>query len=447
MLVLWGGVAVTACSGEHDRMVKAEEPNTETLLAAAKAMTFDPCSFPVAGEEGTGFINYTCTLDNSWPTTAISGQYTKGIHWGANNRTLVLVGSPEDDNIVQGTWDIDITIPTDGTVAEKTDTVIQVADDDSTTIYVEWKPQVITQAKPSTVSWNIDVYYRGDPMTWPVGTVPGNNLKLGTQRVTLTLNKDLGKSVGYAVNYQNLQTSFGENETVALLEIGAGSEGVHSLYVPRSGDNVTAWRIDGYELVERVNAQAEANSWPLRMSVTGTDYRSMPRATCNFVYGGVNDVARGTMPPATEYSVTHGRVILKTGRQVVGGVEIRLAPIGLGQLTIGDPVADIGGTYSNVNFSPDKVRHAGNSVNEFFATSPNEVNEVLIVGVAAVRSGKSYVREGGKAYTCTDGTPVDIGVSISKGRGGNSRIFDHVLLNPDVSGSLSGRLARFNVCP
>ncbi|MDE0243509.1 MAG: hypothetical protein OYG31_02245, partial [Candidatus Kaiserbacteria bacterium] len=141
--------------------------------------------------------------------------------------------------------------------------------------------------------------------------------------------------------------------------------------------------------------------------------------------------------------VTHGRVILKTGRQVAGGVDllIHLGKSGTQGFLSGDPQF-IRNALSPGAWSPRLSDAASNSRRTIVSRSANEVIEVPVLGTLLNGSTLSVVE--GEAYSCIDGTTITLQVSMSKFR--NGKVFDHVLLSDSVQ-HLTSRVIQFDICP
>ena len=377
-----------ACSNE------SRVPNNSPLIAAklAQGDAFPPCQLPIAASEDGAFINITCTLDNSWPTSAVHSQHSRGFHWGANNRTLVVVGNAEDDNIVQGSWDVELSLPDDGTIAAKSAPMVRVTDDDMETLAIEYHPQVVRVAQPAQATWYVDVYYKTP------------RIFLESQRVTFTL--DGNRSIRTSTTGTAGVVFFSKSNPSAS-EVQLDSQGFD-----RATNGV-------YPLAGWLNYLARAG-YIQSVSVRGTDYSDIEAGLLHYEH----DIPAQTSV-AVEGGLEHGEIVVKGNREVAGGVVVLV--------TITSPI----GTDGNPAFSNSGV--AMNSLARRLQ-GPGAIARLFLK-----RSNGTGGIIDDTPYSCGEAGRVEVLIERS-----NNPLFDYIKIHESVEGAVNGadeRTASFAICP
>ncbi|MXX39579.1 MAG: hypothetical protein F4Y91_07950 [Gemmatimonadetes bacterium] len=374
-----------ACSNE------SRVPNNSPLIAAklAQGDAFPPCQLPIAASEDGAFINITCTLDNSWPTSAVHSQHSRGFHWGANNRTLVVVGSAEDDNIVQGSWDVELSLPGDGTIAAKSAPMVRVTDDDMETLAIEYHPQVVRVAQPAQATWYVDVYYKTP------------RIFLESQRVTFTLDGD-----------RSIRTST------------TGTAGVVFFY--KSGPSASEVQLDSQSFDRATNGVHPLADWMnylarggyiQSVSVQGTDYSNIEAGLLHYEH----DIPAQTSV-AVEGGLEHGEIVVKGNREVAGGVVLGVTITS--SLHAGNPAFDLNGAAQNA--WAEKLEGPG-----------------AIARLPLKRSNGTGISDA--PYSCGGAGRVEVLIERS-----NNPLFDYIKIHESVEGAVNGadeRTASFAICP
>lgn len=389
MIILLAVITLIACSNE------SRVPNNSPSIAAklAQGGTFPPCELPIAAdEEDNALINITCTLDNSWPTSAVHSQDSRGFYWGANNRTLVVVGTPEDDNVVQGSWHIMLSLPGDGTIAAKSDTLVKVVDDDLETVAVEFLPQVVREAKPAQAKWDVDVYYNNP------------RIFLGTQTIIITPTHPLHirKSSGGSLEFRDDRTTNWFNQYQSLL------------------DSTGAYKLSSF-----INGYLN-NAYGTTAVVQGTDYSDVEYTKLFFEHTDIPSRSSD----AVEASVRHGEIVIRGGREVVGGVFLNLE--------LEPPVLSVAGSPAFIS-----------------AGTPSSIYPLLLRGSQGIARVVIKSSLGGgnpilsdNPYSCNGDGSVSVIIESSR-----NNLFDRISLRqagaqvPVIVSTEVEHKATFDICP